>query len=149
GEEACGRGLQGRIEVASPSEELGGNPVEGDVACIHRDDAVRCGEAALETVFGEEHSHAPLLVEAAQQPDQLVAGDGVELGGGLVEEDQTRPGDQGGGDGGALQLTAGEGVDGAPEQVRDSQGEGDLLDGAGAVGGLVAAHLQRLLDLGG
>ena len=34
------------------------------------------------------------------------------------------------------------------EQVRDRQGEGDLLDGAGAGGGGVAAHLQRQLDLG-
>ena len=86
-------------------------------------------------MFGEQNRHPPLLVEAAQEPDQLVAGDRVELGGGLVEEHQLGPGDQRRGERDALQLAAGERVDGAAEQVRDRQRQRDLLDGAGAGGG--------------
>ncbi len=113
----------------------------------HRDHAIGGGKAALEAMLGEQDGDPPLLVEAAQQPDQLVAGDRVKLGGGLVEEDEAGPGDKGGGERDALQLAAGEGVDGATEEVGDGEGEGDLLDGAGARGRGVAAHLQRQLDL--
>ncbi len=49
----------------------------------------------------------------------------------------------------SLELAAGEGVYGAVEEVRDGEGEGHLLDRAGAGGGRVAAHLQGQLDLGG
>ncbi len=126
-----------------------GGPSKATAAGVHRDHPVAGREAALEAVFGEQHRHPPLLVEAAQQPDQLVAGDRVELGGRLVEQDQAGTGDQGRREGDALQLTAGERVDAAFEQVRDRQGEGHLLDRPGAVAGGVAAHLQRQLDLGG
>src|SRR5207342_676124 len=148
-EEACGGGLQGGVRPLRPGEERARRAVESDAAGVHGDDAVGGGEAALEAVLGEQDRHAPLLVEAAQQPDQLVAGDRVELGGRLVEEDELRAGDEGGGEGDALQLATGERVDGAAEQVRYGEGEGDLLDRAGAGAGPVAAHLQRQLDLGG
>ena len=87
-------------------------------------------------MLGEEDRHPPLLVEAAQQPDQLVTGDGIELGGRLVEEDQARAGDERRGERHPLQLAAGERVDGALQQMRDGEGQGDLLDrpGAGAGG---------------
>ena len=111
-------------------------------------DPIGRGEAALQAVLGEQDRDPPLLVEPAQQPDQLVAGDRVELGGRLVEQDQARAGDQRRGERDPLQLAAGEGVDGALEQVRDREGQGDLLDRAGAGGGRVAAHLQRQPDLG-
>ncbi len=149
GEEAGGGGGQGRVGGVGPGEEVARGAVEGDGARLHRDDPVGGGEAALETMFGEEDGHPPLLVETAQEPDQLVAGDGVQLRRRLVEEDQAGTGDQGGGEGHALELAAGEGVDGAVEEVWDRQGQGDLLDGAGAGGGVVSPHLQRQLDLGG
>ena len=41
-------------------------------------------------MLGEQDRHPPLLVEPAQQPDQLVAGDRVELRRRLVEQDQRR-----------------------------------------------------------
>ena len=115
---------QARKSPGAPSKAIG--------AGVHRDHPVGGGQAALETVLGEQHRHPPLLVEPAQQPDQLVAGDRVELRGRLVEQDQRRPGDQGRGQGDPLQLPAREGVDGPLEQVRDRQREGDLLDRARA-----------------
>ena len=110
--------------VVGPGEEVAGGAVEGDGARVHGDDAVGRGQAALQAVFGEQDRDAPLLVEAAQEPDQLVAGDRVELGGGLVEKDQARAGDQGRGEGDALQLAAGEGVDGAVRAGAGSRGPG-------------------------
>jgi hypothetical protein len=41
-------------------------------------------------VLGEHDGHPPLLVQPPQQADQLLAGDRVELRGGLVEADQAR-----------------------------------------------------------
>ena len=46
------------------------------------------GQAALEPVLGEHDRGPPLLVEAPQDAEQLVAGDRVELGGRLVEQQQ-------------------------------------------------------------
>ncbi len=143
GEEARGRGLQGRVGVAGPGEEVRGGAIEGDRPLLHRHYPVRCGQATLQTVFGQQDRDPPLLVQSAQKPDQLIAGDRVELGGGLVEEDQTGASNKGGGECHALQLASGERVNGAVQQVRDRQGEGDLLDGSGAVRGLIPAHLQR------
>ena len=47
-----------------------------------------------------------------------------------------------------MQLSSGEGFDGAIEQVRDGEGEGYLLDAAGTRGWGIAAHLKWQLDLG-
>ena len=149
GEDAGGGGLQGGVVRLSPGEEVARGAVEACGASLHCDHAVGGGEAALEAVFGQQDRDAPLLVQAAQQPDQLVAGHRVELGGGLVEEDELGAGHQGRGEGYALQLAAGEGVDGAVEEVRDGERQRHLLDGAGAGGRRVAAHLQRQGDLGG
>ena len=55
-----------------------------------RDHAVGRGQAALEAVLGQDDRRAPFLVEPPQQPDELVAGDRVELGGRLVEQHQPR-----------------------------------------------------------
>ncbi len=104
--------------LTCPLEKLARGAVEGDRARVHRDHAIGGGEAALEPVFGEQDRHPPLLVQPPQQPDQLVAGDGVELGGGLVEQDEPGPGDERGGEGDPLQLAPREGVDGTLEQVR-------------------------------
>jgi hypothetical protein len=98
-------------------------------------------------VLGEENGYPPLLVEAAQEPDQLVPCHRVQLRRGLIQEDEAGPGDEGGSEGNALELATRKGVDGAVEQVRNGEGEGDLLDRTGAGGRGVAAHLQRQLDL--
>jgi hypothetical protein len=86
-----------------------------------REDAVGGGQAALEAVLDEDDGRPPLLVEPPQQPDQLVAGDGVELRRRLVEQDERgRPGERGA-ERDALQLAAGELVRRAVEQRRDAR----------------------------
>ena len=122
GEEAGRRGLErgalrGRpargTRAAAPSQATP-PPVEGD-------HAVGGGQAALEAVLGEQHRRPPLLVEAAQQPDQLVARDRVELRGRLVEQHQLRAPDERGGQRDALQLAAGQLGGRAVEQVGDAR----------------------------
>ena len=79
------------------------------------------GQAALQAVLGDHHGRAPVLVQAPQQPDQLVAGHRVELRGRLVEQQQRRAVDHRGGDRHALELAAGEGVGAPLEQVADAR----------------------------
>ena len=149
GEEPRRRRRQRRVGAPGPVEELARRTVEADPPRLDRDHPVGCRQAALQPVFGEQHRHPPLLVQPPQQPDQLVAGDRVELRGRLVEQHQPRPRHQRRRQRHPLQLAAGQGVDRAPEQVRDRQRQRHLLDRPGAVAGGVAAHLQRQLDLGG
>ena len=56
----------------------------------HHHDAVGVRQAALEPVLGEHDRRPPLLVEPAQQPDELVARDGIQLRGRLVEQHDAR-----------------------------------------------------------
>jgi len=149
GEEACGWGLEGCVGALCPGEEAPGVTIEGDRTRAHGNDSIRRGEAALEAVLGEEDGYSPLLIQATKQPDQLVAGYGVELGGWLVEEDEAWASDEGCREGHTLELAAGEGVDGSIEQVGDGEGQGDLLDRSSAGSRWVAAHLQRELYLRG
>ena len=72
-------------------------------------------------MLGEQHSGLPLLVEAPQQPHQLIARNGVELRGGLVEQDQGRPAGERGGERHALLLAAREVVRGAVQQMIDPE----------------------------
>jgi len=96
----------------------------------------------------EENGHSPLLVEAAKEPDQLVPSHRVQLGSWLVEEDQARTGDEGSSEGDPLELSTGQGVNGAVQQVWNGQSQGDLLDRPGARGRWISPHLKRQLDLG-
>ena len=71
-----------------------------------------------------------VLVQPAQQADQLVAGDRVELRGRLVEHDQLRPPGERRAERDALQLAAGQLGGRAVEQMRDPERERRLLDAA-------------------
>ena len=102
--------------------------VAGDRAVGQRDDAVGGRQAALEPVLGEQDRRPPLLVEPPQQPDQLVAGDGVELRGRLVEQHQPRAARQRRAERDALQLAAADSSVRRPvQQVRDPERERRLL----------------------
>ena len=87
-----------------PGQELPRGRVADDPAAVHRHDAVGGGEAALEPVLGQDDRGPPLLVDAPEHAEQLVAGDRVELGGRLVEQEQLRPPRQRGAERDALQL---------------------------------------------
>lgn len=123
-------------------------PIEDLASGLKRDDAVRGRQAALEPVLAEQDRHTPLLVEAAKKRDQLVAGDGVELRGRLVEQEERRAGDQGRSEGDALQLAPRERVGGALEQRLDAERQGRLLNRAGGLDRARAAQLHRQLELG-
>ena len=116
--------------------------------CVERDHAVGGGEAALEAVLGEHDRGAPLLVDAPQHAEQLVAGDRVELGGRLVEQQQPRPGGQRRAERHALELAAGQLVRRAVEQPGDAERERGLLDPARDRRRAPAAVLERERQLG-
>src|SRR5207244_12740578 len=107
------------------------------------EDAVGGGEAALEAVLAEHDGRLPLLVEATQQSDELVTGDRIELGGGLVEEHDARPAGECSAKRDSLLLAAGELVRGAVEERVDAERERDLLDAARNGDGARAAALER------
>jgi len=78
--EHSGRGrCQGRSLVDRVLEELSRGPVEDNPSAFHRDDTIRGGQTAFEAMFSQHHCHPPLFVQAAQQPDQFIAGDRVQL----------------------------------------------------------------------
>ncbi len=96
----------------------------------------------------EHDRRLPLLVQPSQQADQLVAGDGVELRGGLVEQHQLRPARERRAERDALLLAAGELVRGAVEQRVDPERERDLLDPARDRRVALAAAFERERELG-
>ncbi len=114
----------------------------------HRNGAVGGAEAALQAVLGEDDRHPPLFVQPAQEADELVARDRIELRRGLVEQHQLRAPDQRGRERDTLELPAGEGVHGPIEQLGHRQGEGNLLHGPRPRGRRLAADLERELQLG-
>ena len=131
------------LVLGGPLEHRARRRVAGDRAVAQRDHAVGVRQAALEPVLGEHDRRAPLLVEPAQQPDQLVAGDRVELRGRLVEQHERRAPGERGAERDALQLAAGELVRRAVEQVGDAERERRLLDPARDGRGGQPAVLER------
>ncbi len=147
-EQPRARRLERGRALAGPGEELARRRVARDRAVREDDDAVGVGQAALEPVLGEHDRRPPLLVEPPQQPDQLVAGDRVELRRRLVEQHEPRPAGERGAERDALQLAAGELVRRAVEQRRDAERERDLLHPARDRRRRRAAVLEREGELG-
>ena len=143
-EEARARGLE---RVRGLLEEAARVGVDRDGAVLERDHAVGGGEAALEPVLGEHDRGAPLLVDAPQHAEQLVARDRVELGGRLVEQQQPRPRGERRAERHALELAARQLVRRAVEQPGDAERERRLLDPARDGGRAPAAVLEREREL--
>ena len=91
----------------------------------------------------EHDGGPPLLVDAAQDAQQLVAGDRVELGGRLVEQQQPRAARERCAEGDALELAARQLVGRALEQPGDTEGQRRLLHAARDRRGAPAAVLER------
>ena len=126
-----------------PLEKAARRGVADDRAPIECDHAIRRAQAAFEAVLGEQDRRPPLLVEPAQQREQLVAGDRVELRGRLVEREQPRAPGECGAERDTLELAAREIDRRALEQRLDAERERDLLDPAGRRDGAVPAILER------
>ena len=86
---AAGGTSSGRCRAAH-SRNAAGRPVAGDRAVVERDHAVGGRKAALEAVLAEQDGRPPLLVQAPQLRQQLLARDRVELRGRLVQQQQPR-----------------------------------------------------------
>ncbi len=139
---------QRRGALGRPAERLARGGVAGDRPVLDDDHAVGVRQAALEAMLGEDDRRPPLLVEPAQQPDELVAGDGIELRRRLVEQHQRRAPGERRAERDALQLPARQLVRRAVEQVGDPQRQRGLLDAAGDRGGGKALVLEREGQLG-
>ena len=146
-EHARAGGLQSGLVLGRPRQEAARIAVADDLPARHRDHAVGGRQAALEALLDQHDGGVALLVEPAQQPDQLVAGDRVQLGGGLVQQHQLGPGGERARERHPLQLAAGELLGGAVEQVGDAQCERGFLDRACDRAGGEPAVLQRERDL--
>ncbi len=142
------RRCERRRRLHRPLEELARRRVARHRPIHHRDHAIRRRKAALQPVLGDHHGGSPVLVQASQLPDELVARHGIELRGRLVEHEQRRVVHHRGGDRHALELPAGERVGAAVEQMRHAEAERRLLHRAGHRRRRLAAVLQRQLQLG-
>ena len=94
-------------------------------------------------MLGEHDRGPPLLVEPAQHAEQLVARDGIELRGRLVEQHEPRAAGERRAERHALELAARELVRRAVEQRRDAERERRLLHPARDRGGRQPAVLER------
>jgi len=117
------------------------------VAIAQGDDARR--EALGERAFVRDHDdgHAEVRLNFAEELEDLLAVDAVEVAGGLIGEKDCRAIDQGAGDGAALLFAAGE-FGGA---VAAACAEADVVesgsDAGGALGALDFGKTQRKLDI--
>ena len=141
-EHARGRG---RVRASQPRARglVGDDPAAGEL-----DDAIRRGQAALQPVLGEHDRGPPLLVQPPQDAEQLVAGDGVELGGRLVEQQQPRTAGERGRQGDPLELAAGELVRGPVQQAAEPERQRGLLHPARHRGRGPPEVLEREGELG-
>jgi len=106
GDEGGSRGLERGRGVVGPGEERDRVGVADERSVVERDHAVRGSQAALEAMFGEQDRRPPLLVEAPQEREQLIARDRVQLRGRLVEHEQARASGQRRAERDALELAA-------------------------------------------
>jgi hypothetical protein len=107
----------------------------GQAAALDADHAIDGGEETFEAVFGEEDGDTEAGPRAFECREDGLGAIGIELGGGLVEEEEAGFQGQGGGDGDALAFAAGEGREAAREEVGDAEGGREAFD--------AAAHLGR------
>ena len=98
-------------------------------------------------VFGDDDAHPRLVGEALEQPADPDPGRGVQVGQRLVDQEQDRPGGQGGADGHQARLSRRQRVHLPVEQVLDPQPAGDLPRPLVDDDGGHAAHGQGESDL--
>src|SRR5437868_3208947 len=76
-----------------------------DLSCVKANDAIRSGRD-LQIMRHHDDSQSLLLVQVAQQADDILASGSVEIAGRLVGQQEPRPIDERPGYGGPLHLAA-------------------------------------------
>jgi len=131
GEETRDRGQEFAVAVQRPGGELLRRRVDRDGAVLHVEHAGREVQATLHAVLGEDDGGACVLRESAHGGEQLLGAHGVELRGGLVEEQKVRLRGDDSGEGDLLELASGEFRQRGVAQARKAEGDERLLDEAG------------------
>ena len=90
--------LVGQVEdharrFAQVPHEAGGRPLADQAATLQENDPVGQGQNVLRPVRGEEDGH-PLLPQPRQQLEQISAAAGVQVGRGLIKQENRRRPDQ-------------------------------------------------------
>ena len=78
-------GVQPELVLRVALLQLEGGPGGYDLAVVQDDDLVCCG-GLLHVVGGEEHGHIFLGAEGLDDLPNVLAGGGIQTGGGFVEE---------------------------------------------------------------
>ena len=110
----------------------------GDGAVVQQDELIGEGGAEVDVVRGEDDGELLLAGELAEEFEEIDLVVEVEVGVGLVEEQDARLLDEAAGEEDALALAAGEVVDGAREEVGQVEELGGFLDDVHVVVGFEA-----------
>ena len=132
----------GVVEVSQNVKGLHGRFIRDERALVQDEEPVRHGDHILQTVLADEHGGAQLPVDAADGLQKVRGGDGVQLTGGLVEDEELGLEDHDGGEIQKLLLTAGELVGLQVEPGLDAEEAGHLRDSAPDLGVAYAQTLQ-------
>jgi len=119
----------GRGQLGFSSQDSFIEGVGDDLAVGEADDAIGVFEESL-IVGGEDEGEAEAAVEIVHKVNQLSGIAGVQVGGGLVGEDEGGAMDDGAGDGDTLALAAGEQVG----TMVGAGGEADAFESGGHAG---------------
>lgn len=122
----CFEGL-GPLVEAEEVEGLPGGAEVGD-APTGREDQQAVAAFEVEHAVGDDDDRAAVVREVAQHVHHRAVHAGVEAGGGLVQEEQGRLGEQFQGDGDAFALAAGEAVDGQVGALFEAEFTDHLVD---------------------
>ena len=120
-------------EIAGLVGDEPGGGVDGDDAPGFHDRDAIAEDFGLFHVMGGQDDRFAALARALDEGPEGVAGLGVEAGGRLVEEEDLGVVDQGGGEGDALLLAAGEGAEEGAGAVGEIDAGEECGDGEGAV----------------
>ena len=129
-----------QVRGAGAFHELGGSAGGDDAAGVHGDGPVE----ALGLVHvggGDQHAHAgPFGADAIDEGPELLAGERIDAGGRLVEDEQVRVVDQGAAEAHLLLHAAGELAGGAVGERPQARG---VEQGADAAGTLSVGHAEE------
>ena len=138
------RRAEGEAELAGG--ERGGARAGGDDAAGAEQERVReAGKDFLDVVRDEDECGRVFAArEFFQEAQKILAGDGIEAGAGLIEDEQARPGHEGAGDKDALAFALRKELPLAVEQMRGAEEAEEFFGG----GDVTAGRRKPEIELG-